>query len=165
MLHAPDFLGYPSVVQMAKDYADVVQRGLQMKKTGNAIIEFLGGRAVHPVNVRVGGFYKVPTKQEFGPLVEKLKWGREAALETVRWTAQLPFPDFEQDYEFVALSHAEEYPFNEGRLVSSRGLNITAREYDDHFIEEHVPYSNALHSRIKERGAGPTSQGRWRVTP
>jgi sulfhydrogenase subunit alpha len=153
MLHAPDFLGYPSVVQMAQDYADVVQRGLQMKKAGNAIIEFLGGRAVHPVNVRVGGFYKVPAKQEFGPLVEKLKWGREAALETVRWTAQMPFPDFEQDYEFVALSHAEEYPFNEGRLVSSRGLDITAREYDDHFIEEHVPYSNALHSRMKERGA------------
>lgn len=153
MLHAPDFLGYPSVVQMAQDYADVVQRGLQMKKTGNAIIEFLGGRAIHPVNVRVGGFYKVPVKQEFGPLVEKLKWAREAALETVRWTAQLPFPDFEQDYEFVALSHAEEYPFNEGRLVSNKGLNITAREYDDHFIEEHVPYSNALHSRMKERGA------------
>src|SRR6266567_2044344 len=77
MLHAPDFLGYPSVVQMAQDYADVVQRGLQMKKTGNAIIEFLGGRAIHPVNVRVGGFYKVPVKQEFAPLVEKLKWGRE----------------------------------------------------------------------------------------
>lgn len=153
MLHAPDFLGYPSVVQMAQDYADVVQRGLQMKKTGNAIIEFLGGRAIHPVNVRVGGFYKVPVKQEFAPLVEKLKWGREAALETVRWTAELPFPDFEQDYEFVALSHAEEYPFNEGRLVSNKGLNITAREYDDHFIEEHVPYSNALHSRMKERGA------------
>jgi coenzyme F420-reducing hydrogenase alpha subunit len=85
--------------------------------------------------------------------VEKLKWGRDAAFETVRWTAQLPFPDFEQDYEFVALSHPEEYPFNEGRLVSNKGLDITAREYDDHFIEEHVAHSSALHSVIKGRGA------------
>jgi coenzyme F420-reducing hydrogenase alpha subunit len=153
MLHAPDFLGYPSVVHMAQDYPDIVQRGLHMKKAGNSIVEFLGGRAIHPVNVCVGGFYKVPTRQDFGPLVEKLKWGRDAAFETVRWTAQLPFPDFEQDYEFVALSHPEEYPFNEGRLVSNKGLDITAREYDDHFIEEHVAHSNALHSVIKGRGA------------
>ncbi len=153
MLHAPDFLGYPSVVHMAQDYPDIVQRGLHMKKAGNAIVDFLGGRAIHPVNVCVGGFYKVPTRQDFGPLVEKLKWGRDAAFETVRWTAQLPFPDFEQDYEFVALSHPEEYPFNEGRLVSNKGLDITAREYDDHFIEEHVAHSNALHSVIKGRGA------------
>ncbi len=153
MLHAPDFLGYPSVVHMAQDYPDIVQRGLHMKKAGNAIVDFLGGRAIHPVNVCVGGFYKVPTRQDFGPLVEKLKWGRDAAFKTVRWTAQLPFPDFEQDYEFVALSHPEEYPFNEGRLVSNKGLDITAREYDDHFIEEHVAHSNALHSVIKGRGA------------
>jgi sulfhydrogenase subunit alpha len=153
MLHAPDFLGYPSAMHMAQDYPEVVKRGLQIKKAGNEIIGFLGGRAIHPINVCVGGFYRVPTQQEFAPLVEKLRWGREAALETVRWVAQLPFPDFEQDYEFVALSHPAEYPFNEGRLVSNKGLNISAHEYDLHFIEEHVPYSSALHSRIQERGA------------
>src|SRR6266480_6175404 len=152
MLHAPDFLGYPDAMHMAQDYPDIVKRGLKMKKAGNAIVALLGGREVHPINVRVGGFYKAPSKQELGQLAEKLKWGRDAALETVRWTAQLPFPDFEQDYEFVALSHPEEYPFNEGRLVSNKGLDITAREYDDHFIEEHVHYSNALHSRMKDRG-------------
>ncbi len=85
--------------------------------------------------------------------MEQLKWGRDAALETVRWVAQLPFPDFEQDYEFVALRHPEEYPFNEGRLVSNKGLSIAVREYDNHFVEEHVAYSNALHSLLKESGA------------
>ena len=153
MLHAPDFLGYPDAVRMAKDYPDIVKRGLQMKKAGNAIVSFLGGREVHPVNVRVGGFYRVPAKQEFHQLVEKLKWGRDAALETVQWTAQLAFAEFEQDYEFVALRHPGEYPFNEGRLVSNLGLDIAVREYEDHFVEEHVPYSNALHSIHKGRGA------------
>ena len=131
----------------------MVKRALQLKKAGNAIVAFIGGREIHPVNVRVGGFYRVPQKQEFAQLVEQLKWGRDAALETVRWVAQLPFPDFEQDYEFVALRHPEEYPLNEGRLVSNKGLSIAVREYDDHFVEEHVAYSNALHSRLKERGA------------
>lgn len=153
MLHAPDFLGYPDIVRMAQDYPDVVKRGLQMKKAGNALMAFLGGREIHPINVRVGGFYSTPAKRAFEPLVEQLKWGREAALETVRWVAQFSFPGFTQDYEFVALHHPQEYPFNEGRLASNKGLDIAVSEYEDHFIEEHVAYSNALHSRLKERGA------------
>lgn len=153
MLHAPDFLGYESAIHMAKDHAPLVQRGLQLKKAGNAIVSTLGGRAVHPINVRVGGFYRVPAKTELAPLAEQLKWAREAALETVRWVATLPFPDFEQDYEFVALRHPDEYPFNEGRIVSDRGLDISAREFDEHFTEEHVAHSNALHCVMKERGA------------
>jgi len=153
MLHAPDFLGYSDAIRMAQDHPEMVKRALQLKKAGNAIVAFIGGREIHPINVRVGGFYKAPSKQEFTRLVEQLKWGRDAALDTVRWVAQLPFPDFEQDYEFVALRHPEEYPFNEGRLVSNKGLSIAVRQYDDHFVEEHVAYSNALHSLLKERGA------------
>ncbi len=153
LLHAPDFLGYESAIHMAKDHAPIVQRGLQLKKAGNEIVSTLGGRAVHPINVRVGGFFRVPTKEELAPLAEKLKWAREAALETVRWTGTLNFPDFEQDYEFVSLRHPNEYPFNEGRIVSNRGLDISAREFEDHFIEEHVAHSNALHCTLQERGA------------
>ncbi len=153
MLHAPDFLGYDDVIQMAKDYPDIIQNGLQLKKIGNEIVTLLGGRSIHPINIRVGGFYKVLTRQELNPLIERLKWARDVALETVRWTAKFDFPDFDQDYEFVSLRHPEEYPINEGRLVSNKGLDISLDEYDNHFIEEQVPYSTALHSKHKERGA------------
>jgi sulfhydrogenase subunit alpha len=152
MLHAPDFLGYPDAIQMARDHSEVVQRGLRLKKTGNEIVKLIGGREVHPINVRVGGFYKVPTRREIEPLAEHLEWARDAALETVRFVAKLPFPDFEQDYVFVALRHPEEYPFNEGRLVSNRGLDISIDRYDEYFTEEHVQHSNALHSTLKNTG-------------
>jgi coenzyme F420-reducing hydrogenase alpha subunit len=152
MLHAPDFLGYADAIRMAKDYPDDVRRGLRLKKIGNEIVRLVGGREIHPINVRVGGFYRVPTRHELAPLAEQLKWARDAALETVRWTAQLPFPEFEPDYEFVALRHPDEYPFNEGRLVSNRGLDIAIEDYEKHFVEEHVGHSNALHSVLKERG-------------
>ena len=153
MLHAPDFLGYPDAIHMAKDHRAAVQRGLQLKKAGNDIVALLGGREIHPINVRVGGFYKVPSKAELGPLSERLKWARDAALETVRWVATFPFPEFEHDYEFVALRHPAEYPFNEGRIASTQGLDIPAREYDAHFVEQHVEHSTALHSTIGGRGA------------
>jgi coenzyme F420-reducing hydrogenase alpha subunit len=153
MLHAPDFMGYPDAIQMAKDYPAIVQRGLQLKKAGNAIVTSLGGREIHPVNVRVGGFYRVPSRSELANLAERLKVARDAALETVRWTATMSFPDFEQDYTFVALHHPDEYPFNRGRLVSNTGLDIPVNEYETNFVEEHVRHSNALHSTLNKQGA------------
>lgn len=153
MLHAPDFLGYEDAISMAKDHTDIVKRGLNLKKIGNEIMQILGGREIHPVNVRVGGFYRVPAKSELLPLVEKLKWAKDAALETIRWTAGLPFPEFEQDYLCVALRHPNEYPIDEGRLVSNRGLDIPIQSYEDHFVEEHVKHSNALHSITRNHEA------------
>ncbi len=154
MLHAPDFLGYPDAIQMAKDHPDIVQQALKLKKTGNDIVNFVGGREIHPINVRIGGFYKVPTRRELKrQLAEPLKQAREIALQTVAWTASLPCPQFERDYEFVALRHPDEYPFNEGRLVSNRGLNIGIQQYADFFAEEHVAHSTSLHSVLKARGA------------
>ncbi len=108
---------------------------------------------MHPINVRVGGLYRAPRKRELAPLVEKLERAREIALEAVRVTAGLDFPDFEQDYELVALSEPDEYAIDRGRIVSNRGLDIDVTEYTEHFVEEHVPWSNALHSRIRERGS------------
>jgi coenzyme F420-reducing hydrogenase alpha subunit len=153
LLHAPDFLGYEDAIRMAKDHPDEVKRGLRLKKAGNEIVRLLGGREIHPINVRVGGFYKVPQKKDFTALAEELKWARDAALETVRWVATFSFLELERDYEFVALRHPEEYPFNEGRLVSNKGLDIAIREYDQNFVEEHVSHSNALQSRLKERNS------------
>jgi len=153
MLHAPDFLGYPDAIQMAKDHPAVVQRALQLKKVGNQIVTVLGGREIHPINVRVGGFYKLPSRAALAELAERLKWARDAAVETVRWVSTLPFPDFERNYIFVALRHPQEYPFNAGRLVSSDGLDIPVSEYETHFAEEHVQHSNALHSVFKQHGA------------
>ncbi len=153
MLHAPDFLGYPDAIHLAKDHPEAVQRGLRMKKTGNDLVTVLAGREIHPINVKVGGFYKLPRKEDFSGILERLKTARDEAYETALWTATLPFPDFEYDYEFVSLSHPEEYPFNEGRLISNKGLNIDIHEYELMFHESHAPYSNALQSTMKGKGA------------
>ncbi|MGE5140453.1 MAG: Ni/Fe hydrogenase subunit alpha [Rudaea sp.] len=153
LLHAPDFLGYEDAIRLAKDYPDVVNRALQLKRIGNELKTIVGGREIHPINVRVGGFFRVPTLDELGRIIEKLEWARDAAVETTRLVAGFDFPDFEPDYEFVALRHPDEYPINEGRLVSSKGLDIAVSDYERHFAEEHVPYANALQSTHKDHGA------------
>jgi sulfhydrogenase subunit alpha len=153
MLHAPDFLGFPDAIQMAREHGDAVRRGLALKKSGNELMRLLGGREIHPVNVKVGGFYRVPGRDELAPVAESLQRARDLAVDLVRWVAGFNFPEFERDYEFVALRHADEYPFNEGRLVSTRGIDIDIADYDTEFEERHVAHSTALHSVVKQRGA------------
>ena len=110
MLHAPDVLGYDGAIVMARDHRGIVERGLQIKKAGNAIITAVGGWEIHPINVRVGGFYRAPRPRELRALVDPLERARELALQTVRWTGGLAVPDFERGYEFVALSDPHDYP-------------------------------------------------------
>jgi coenzyme F420-reducing hydrogenase alpha subunit len=150
MLHAPDFLGYPNAFAMARDHREVVERALRLKRAGNRLMQVVGGREIHPVNVRVGGVYRAPERAELGPVARELEAVRETALDAVTWTASLPCPDFEEDYHFVALRHPDEYAIERGRLATSGGLDLAPSEYEAHFVEEHVEHSTALHSSLRD---------------
>ncbi len=149
LLHAPDFLGYDDAIAMAKDHPVAVRRGLELKKIGNEVLEAIGGRAIHPVNVRVGGFYRVPSVAELRRLRPRLEIALDHALATVTWLATLDYPDDELDVELVALRHPAEYPMNEGRIASTRGLDIAVADFDTEFVESQQPHSNALQAHRK----------------
>ena len=152
MLHAPDFLGMEDALQIAAKHPAVVERALRLKKIGNRILEVVGGRAVHPVNTRVGGFYKAPSRSDLQALAEDLKWGIEASLASIELFAGFDFPDYEFDYTCVSLHHPDEYAIHEGRIVSNRGLDIPVNQFLEHFDEEHVARSNALHGVNRDGG-------------
>jgi coenzyme F420-reducing hydrogenase alpha subunit len=152
MLHAPDFLGYQDAVQMAKDHPDLVKSALRIKKAGNGIMALLGGREIHPINVRVGGFYKVPRKRDLLALRDELCWALDFMPGVVDVVRGFKYPDFEQDYEFVCISHPDEYPLNEGRLKSSKGIDVPISEYDRVLEEHHVEHSTSLHTRVAGGG-------------
>ena len=167
MLHAPDFLGYDSAVAMAQangELAELVRLGLRIKKCGNRIVQVVGGREVHPINVRVGGFYRVPDRATLLELAEALKSAREEAIAAVRWAASLPFPDATYEYDFVALQSENEYPMNGGCIASTSGLMIEQTAFFDKFEEYQVPYSNALQCRIRPQ-AGASGGGSYFVGP
>jgi coenzyme F420-reducing hydrogenase alpha subunit len=152
LLHAPDFLGYESGISLAADHREVVEKGLRMKKIGNELLEVLGGRAIHPINVTVGGFYRAPSRGALKRLLPDLEWGLQAAKDTLALVSTFEFPDLNIDYECVALKHPQEYPFNEGRVVSTSGLDIPVEEYEQHFVERHMPQSTSLHSVMLPEG-------------
>jgi sulfhydrogenase subunit alpha len=151
LLHAPDFLGCANAVELAALDRPAVERGLALKKAGNRIVAVLGGRPIHPVSVRVGGFSKVPTGAELQSLRPDLEAALRHARGTVDWVSTFVAPEFERDERFVSLRHPTEYPMNEGRIVSSDGLDLAPTDWESAFHEEQVPWSHALQARMGDR--------------
>jgi coenzyme F420-reducing hydrogenase alpha subunit len=161
LLHAPDFLGYEGAVELARDHRALVERGLAIKKAGNELLTVLGGRAIHPVNVRVGGFYRTPGVAELRTLVEPLRRARDDALSTVDWVAGFEFPDFDHDHELLALVEPGRYAIESGTPTTDRGLSFAVSAFEDYVIEEQVRHSTALHATLAGRGrylTGPTAR-------
>ena len=148
LLHAPDFLGYAGGIEMAKDHGPAVERGLRMKKAGNDLMTLIGGRSVHPINTKIGGFYKMPSVQDMRALRPALVEGLQDALETVRLTASFDYPDFEQPYVYLSLRPEAGYPIESGRIVTSRGDSWDVQDFPQHITETHLPHSNALHGTL-----------------
>ena len=150
MLHAPDFIGVPDVITMARDHRAAVERGLALKKAGNRLQEVVGGRAIHPVNVKVGGFYSTPTAADLKPMAEELRRALDHALETVRWVAGFDFPDLTIDHELLALT-GENYALENGTIARSAGPVFPIADFSDHVRETHVAHSTALHATLDGR--------------
>lgn len=144
-LAAPDFLGFDNAISMAAKYPQVVERGIRLRKLGNDLVSMFGGRSVNPVGACVGGFCNAPTVAAVSGILPRLYSAEVEAADLVRWVASLDLPNFSHDVTFVSLHHPEEYPFNEGRLVSNKGLDIGINEYTKFFTEQQSDHSTALY--------------------
>lgn len=155
-LALPDFLGFNNAIEMSTKYKPEVGRGIEIQHTGNNIIKMFGGRSVHPVGVKVGGFSHAPNKSEILTLLKELHVMQDKAYSLIKWIASIPRPNFnlnqhgdQREITFVSLHHPNEYPFNEGKIVSSKGLNISADEYENFFKEEQDQRSTSLYSYLQ----------------
>ncbi len=125
-----------------------------MKKFGNRLLEVLGWPSHHPVNLAVGGFYRLPKREELTALILDLN-GRSTRL-SMRSSGWLdfPFPDFQVKYDYVALSHPDEYRSwrgkslvqMESRSESKTTSNVLSRSrshstaLQSHRLPGHRPY-------------------------
>lgn len=150
LLHVPDFLGYPSAVELARDNRELVADGLRLKKAGNHLLSVLGGRPIHPVSVRVGGFSRMPLRDELLALRPSLEEALRLSLATVDIAAGLTAPAFEREPRLVSLKHATEYPLNDGQIVSNDGVDLAPSDWGEAFHEVQVPWSNALQARAAD---------------
>ncbi len=102
-LALPDFLGFENAIEMAQAGREEIKRALRVKKVGNDIVEFVGGREVHPMTALVNGFSKPPGKKDLQQMKEMLEGIKEDAAEIARLMARLPYPKFERETEYMSV--------------------------------------------------------------
>jgi sulfhydrogenase subunit alpha len=150
-LTAPDYLGFDGAVGMASKYEDAVKQALRLKKLGNDLGEIVGGRAIHPISAVVGGFTKIPNKEDMAQIRQRIKQEKDDIWSTVDLFKSFKYPKISRDTDLVAISSDEEYAVNEGRLKSVKGLDATEDEYRKHIHESEVTHSNTKASLLNEK--------------
>jgi len=172
LLQAPDFFDCHSAIELAQKFPLEVKRGLKLKQAGNRILEVLGGRAIHPINIAIGGFYRIPNESELRSLIPCIEQGLQDAIDAARWLSSLTLPDFSVPYNYVSLIHPEHYPIESGEIAIDSEQSIGMDDYETHFQEVQVPHSTALQSRRMpsntEYFVGPMARmfyNRSRLTP
>ncbi len=149
MLVAPDFFNVPSVIPLAALAPDAVLRALKLKKLAGDLCAVIGGRHTHPIAMGVGGFTHVPTVQEIKELQTRLVDARKDMDATVALFATLPWPKFERETEYVALSKPDEYAFIDGTIKSTDGAAYPSSDYRKVTNEHLVEHSSAKHTQHK----------------
>jgi len=150
LLALPDYLGYPSAIEMAEKFKPEVLRGLSIKKLGNELDRVIGGRIMHPVSTVVGGFSKLPTAQELDYLLKLLEKARLDATKTAELFAGLKYPKFMRRTEYVSLK-SKDYPISDGDIMFSNGMEVPQEKYLQHLKETVRSYSNAKFSSFEKR--------------
>lgn len=151
MLHGPDFYGLESAWE-GRDYLPRLKKGLGFKRLGNELLAIIGGRSIHPVNVKLGGFFRTPDIKRLSDLLPALEKAFEDTIDEIKWTSSLRFKDDYQDREFISLRNDSEYPMNYGYVSSSKGLNTTMEAFLNGIEEYQRSYSTALFSGIRRGG-------------
>jgi coenzyme F420-reducing hydrogenase alpha subunit len=151
LLHGPDFYGLESAWS-SKGYLPILKKGLSFKRLGDEILSIIGGRPIHPVNVKVGGFFRPVDINLLRGLLPSLERAYEDSLGEIRWAANLKFQYDSCEREYICLRNEDEYPMNYGYIVSNKGLSCDMEGFLNTIEEYQKEYSNALYSGILRQG-------------
>lgn len=151
MFAFPDYKGLKSISEMLPGFQPEIRRLIRLKEVVNNLTSLFGGRPLHPVAMVVGGFTKMPSRDMIGKTIEELESIKTDAVETLKIISELPFPEFKNKSEYVAIHLSSEYAINEGFIVSTNGIKVKEDEYYSVFEEKEVTYSHAKMTSIKGR--------------
>lgn len=149
-LSLPDFLDFQNDLNMVAKYPERSRQMLILRDFGNKLIALIGGRTVHPVSLKVGGFTKYPDPsviRNFSRQVGKLL---PMAKELAAIFAQLSYPSFSRKTEYLALQQKGEYAFYDGDLGSSSQNKIPAEKFLKDIKEIQTPFH--LVKSVERRG-------------
>jgi len=134
-LSLADYLDIDNDIKLVKDYPEETKKAIRIREYGMEIVRVIGGRVVHPLTNEVGGFKKAPDAEELKKIVASTPAVLKEALELGEFFRNIKLPEFSRKTEYVCLGKGGEYAIYDGDIVSSYGLHVPVKNFEENFAE------------------------------
>jgi sulfhydrogenase subunit alpha len=149
-MNLPELTNMRSTIELASRNPDLFRKAVDLVNHSRRIMSILGGRFHNVVNVKIGGVYRVPSREE----VEKAKIEVSGALKTALDLADLvlslkPIVALPSDGSGVCIYSSQRYPHHGDKLLLGGKVYGLGEFYGGVSILHRVEHSNATHYRLR----------------
>lgn len=148
-LSLPDFFKLDHDIKFVEEFKEESRKATRIRSFADRIVETIGGRAIHPTSTKIGGFGKMPQKEELEKLLEESKKILNYAKDLAEIFKTLNYPKFERKTEFISLSAKNEYGFYEGEINASDEKPIPVKEFLPKIKEIQSPFDVVKRANYK----------------
>lgn len=131
-----DFFKLENDLDLMERFPKETKAALKIRDFSLRIVKTIGGRTVHPVTPTIGGFLKLPSKNE----VKKLLKGYDSVTESARLLLSLvkdiDYPQLKRETIYTSLFSQKEYSFYVQKQVAAAGERFTVGDFYSNRIEE-----------------------------
>jgi len=149
-LSLPDYLGIDRGTELAQKNPKDFKAALDIKEVSDDIAAVVAGRNVHPTTTTIGGFHKIPTREQLEKLLQKIKQTRASAGRALNICSKIKFPELKVDLELVT-QKKEKILSNKNDPSTPLRVNPSIKNYKEVITEEIRNYSTAKFGGYKGR--------------
>ena len=120
---------------LMKKFKKEAKAALEIRDFSLKITEIIGGRKVHPITPKIGGFSRMPNKEDLKKLLPRLPKILESTQILAKTFENLSYPKFQKETLFASLFSKNEYPYFQG-LVKINNKKMTPADFYSNQIEE-----------------------------
>jgi coenzyme F420-reducing hydrogenase alpha subunit len=139
----PDYIKIDRATELVKKDPKSFKKALVLKELGDEIARVVAGRNVHPVTTTVGGFHKIPSKENLENLLKKLEETKNEVEWTEKFFSEIEYPQLKVDLELVTIK--------DGKIFSSKNNPVSIKDYKQNIEEELRDYSTAKFGKFQGR--------------
>lgn len=148
-LSLPDYFKLENDMKFVERFKKETKKALEIRKFADKLVKIIGGRAIHPTNTKIGGFGRVPSKEELKKILRESKKILKNAIDLANIFGALEYPSFARKTEFISLSSQKEYGFYEGKINASDAKPLPLKKFLPKIKEIESPFDVVKRARYK----------------
>jgi len=135
-LSLPDFVNVEDDFELMKKFKKESQAALKIRDFSLEITKIIGGRKVHPISPRIGGFHKMPEKNDLKKILKEFPSVLDSFYVLSEIFKNLSYPTLKREINYSSLYSGKEYSFYQENYVKIQDEKITIGDFYSDKIEE-----------------------------